>query len=86
MEPVSTRDREILRQRAQLQLEYANSDQNDIILKKWHAQAAGRRESPPIRLLFSNFNHEVITPRLRCEGEQGSMEFVERRPGRERPG
>jgi len=70
MEIISARDREILRQRAQLQLEYATSPQNDRILTKWRAQAAGRREAPPVRLLFSNFRHEVITPRLRCEGEQ----------------
>ncbi len=38
-------------------------------MRKWQAQAEGRRESPPVRLLFSNFRHEVITPRLRCEGE-----------------
>ena len=70
MEPISARDREILRQRARLQLDYATSAQNDVILRKWRAQAAGRREAPPVRLLFSNFRHEVITPRLQCEGEQ----------------
>ncbi len=70
MEIISARDREILRRRAQIQLNYANSPQNDIILKKWRAQAEGRREAPPVRLLFSNFRHEVITPRLQCEGQQ----------------
>lgn len=70
MEIISARDREILRRRAQLQLDFANSPQNDIILKKWRAQAEGRREAPPVRLLFSNFCHEVITPRLQCQGEQ----------------
>lgn len=70
MEPISARDRKILRQRAQLQRDYANAPENDIILEKWRAQAEGRRESPPVRLLFSNFRHEVITPRLQCEGEQ----------------
>ena len=70
MEPVSARDREILRQRAQLQLDYANAPQNEIILRKWRAQAEGRRESPPVRLLFSGFRSEVIIPRLKCEGEQ----------------
>lgn len=70
MELVSTRDREILRRRAQIQLDYAKSPQNDVILGKWRAQAEGRREAPPVRLLFSNFRHEVITPRLQCEGEQ----------------
>ena len=70
MEFISAHDREILRLRAQIQLDYANSPQNNIILKKWQAQAEGRREAPPVRLLFSNFRHEVITPRLKCEGEQ----------------
>ncbi|MBT3192182.1 MAG: hypothetical protein HN341_06470 [Verrucomicrobia bacterium] len=69
MQTISQRDREILRQRAQLQLEYANAPENEVILKKWRALAAGRRESPTVRLLFSNFRHEVITPRLQCEGE-----------------
>ncbi|HAS81431.1 MAG TPA: hypothetical protein DCS43_01820 [Verrucomicrobia bacterium] len=70
MEMMTGRDREILRQRAKLQLDYANSPRNEVILTKWRAQAEGRRESPPVRLLFSNFCHEVITPRLQCEGEQ----------------
>jgi len=70
MAPISARDREVLRQRAQLQREYAESPENDIILKKWQAQAEGRRDSPPVRFLPSNFRHEVVTPRLQCEGEQ----------------
>ena len=70
MESISIRDREILRQRAQIQLKYANSPQNDIILKKWRAQAESQRKAPPVRLLFSNFTHEVITPRLQCESEE----------------
>jgi len=53
-----------------MQRDYANSPQNERILKQWRAQAEGRRENPPVRLLFSNFVHEVITPRLQCEGEQ----------------
>jgi hypothetical protein len=70
MEAFSARDREVLRRRAHIQRDYANSPENATILKKWRAQAAGRRESPPIRLLFCNFRHEVITPRLQCEGEE----------------
>ena len=70
MESVSARDREILRRRAHLQKDYAQSPANEIILKKWRAQAEGRRYSPPVRLLFSNFRHEVVTPRLQCEGER----------------
>lgn len=70
MEPISASDREILRRRAQLQLDYANSARNEAILRQWRAQAQGRREAPPVRLLFSNFRHEIITPRLQCQGEQ----------------
>lgn len=70
MEPILARDREILRQRAQIQLDYANSAQNDAVLKKWLAQAQGRREAPPVRMPCSNFRHEIITPRLQCQGEQ----------------
>lgn len=70
MESISAADRRILRHRAQLQLEYAHAPENAVILKKWQAQAEGRRESPTVRLLFSNFTHEVITPRLQCEGAE----------------
>lgn len=70
METISQRDREILRKRAQLQLDCANAPENDVTLAKWRGQAAGRRESPPVRFLGSNFPHEVITPRLQGEGEQ----------------
>ncbi len=70
MQRISAQDRERLRQRAQLQLDYAHSSRNEVILKKWRAQAEGRREAPPVRLLASNFCHEVITPRLQCESDQ----------------
>lgn len=63
-------DREILRELAKKQLEYANSPKNDAILKKWDALAHGRRETPTVRLLYSNFEDEVIFPRMRCTGEE----------------
>jgi hypothetical protein len=69
MESISARDREILRSRAALQREYAEHPQNEVILKKWRAQAEGRRDCPPIRLLFFGFAREVVTSRLKCEGE-----------------
>lgn len=68
MENISAKDREILRALAHKKLEYAHAPQNDMILKKWDALANGRRETPTVRLLFSNFRHEVIEPRLQCEG------------------
>jgi len=69
MEQIPIHDREILRELAREQLTYANSPKNEEILKKWNALAEGRRETPTVRLLFSNFTHEVITPRLRCTTE-----------------
>ena len=69
MQHISEKDRARLRALAQKQLEYANSAENEVILKKWDALAKGKRETPTVRLLFSNFTHEVITPRMECEGE-----------------
>lgn len=69
MEVIHEKDRQRLRELANRQLEYANAPENEIILKKWDALAHGHRETPTVRLLFSNFPDEVITPRLQCEGE-----------------
>ncbi len=69
MERIQGKDLQRLRSLAQKQLEFAHSEENDIILKKWDALAKGRRETPTVRLLFSNFPHEVVEPRLECEGE-----------------
>ncbi len=70
MEQICVKDRQILRELAKRHLEYANSAENETILKKWNALAQGRRDTPTVRLLFSNFPHEVITPRLQCESAQ----------------
>ncbi len=70
MEKISMKDRQRLRELANRHLEYANSPENDRIIKMWEAQAAGRRETPTVRLLFSNFPHEVVEPRLQCEGAE----------------
>jgi hypothetical protein len=86
MDSISARDREIVRRRAQTQRDFALSSQNETILKKWKAQAEGRRDTPPVRFLASNFRHEVITPRLQCEGEQArriEAEILGRLVGRE---
>ena len=70
METITSRDRGILRELAARQLAYAHAPENEVILKKWDALAHRRRESPTVRLLFSNFPHEVVTPRMRCEGDE----------------
>ena len=69
MEVISLKDREILRSLAKRKLELANNARNDEILKMWQDLANGVRSKPTVRLLFSNFPHEVVTPRLCCEGE-----------------
>lgn len=77
MEQIHAKDREILRSIAQRYLEYANSPKNDEIMKKWKALESGRRESPTVRLLFSNFPHEVISPRMQCEsGDARNLEYT----------
>ncbi len=67
---IEENDRQVLRQLAEKQLEYANSPRNSEILRQWDALAHGRRETPTVRLLFSNFAHEVIQPRMRCRGRE----------------
>ncbi len=69
MEQMSAKDRERLRELAKQRLEFANCPKNEEITKKWIALAEGRKESPTVRLLFSNFGHEVITPRMQCESQ-----------------
>ena len=65
---VSLKDREILRELATRKAALATSARNDEILKMWDNQANGVRDTPTVRLLFSNFPGEVIEPRMRCEG------------------
>ncbi len=67
MEKVSLNDRVILRELAERKAAMAHCARNDEILAMWRAQAKGIKDTPPIRLLFSNFPGEVVTSRLRCE-------------------
>lgn len=69
MTNVSLKDREILRELAARKAAFAHSARNDEILEMWNKQAKGVRDTPTVRLLFSNFPREVIDPRMRCEGE-----------------
>ena len=52
---VSLKDREILRELAARKAALAHSARNDEILKMWNKQAKGVRDTPTVRLLFSNF-------------------------------
>ena len=74
---IHEKDRARLRALAQKQQEFAHDAKNDAILKQWEALGQGRRESPTVRLLFSNFTDEVITPCMQCEGEDArGMEYA----------
>ena len=66
---MNSKDREYVRRLAHRKAELANDEKNASILGKWQAQAEGRRETPTVRLLFSNFRHEVVDSRLQCEDE-----------------
>lgn len=70
MSVFSQKDLSRLRQLAHKQLEFANCPKNEKILKQWQSLAEGKREAPTVRLLFSNFEDEVIIPRMECEGEE----------------
>lgn len=70
MSVISSKDREILRTLANKQLALAHTKENQNILQKWNAQGEGRRDTPPVRFLTSNFPHEVIIPYMTCEGEE----------------
>ena len=67
---ISLKDREILRELAARKAQFANCARNDEILAMWDKQAKGVRDTPTVRLLFSNFPGEVIDPRMRCEGKE----------------
>jgi len=70
MEQITQRDREILRNLAARKASYARDAKNQAILKKWYAQAEGRRDMPTVRLLFSNLKGEIVAPQMQCVGER----------------
>ncbi len=67
---ISLKDRERLRALAAMRMEYATDQENDRILKMWHALSEGKRETPTVRLLFSNFMDEVVDNRLVCTDKE----------------
>lgn len=77
MSILNEKDTEILRGLARRQLEFARSDENEEILAQWKALEEGRRERPTVRLLFSNFTHEVIKPRMSCsDTDARTLEYM----------
>ena len=76
MENISLHDRAILREIAERKLLLAHCKRNEEILDMWKKQAKGIKDTPTVRLLFSNFPREVVGNRLRCEGDDArKLEF-----------
>lgn len=64
---MTPKDREILRQLAQKQLEIYHSPKNQERIALWKRHNAGKGERPVIHLELETFEQEVIPQRLRCE-------------------
>ncbi len=66
---ISEQDREILREVAKKQLEYANMDSNKERIKLWYKHNALQGDRPMIHLEMWTFAHEILPQRLKCQGE-----------------
>lgn len=62
------KDREILRETAKMQMDFASQERNAVLKEKWYRHNALEGEVPMVVLESWGFNNEVITPRLRCSG------------------
>lgn len=70
MQTINKADRQILRDLAKNQLEYANSDRNKEVIRRWYKLNAGDSTTPLIHLEIGTFMSEVIPHRLCCEGDK----------------
>lgn len=66
---ISSRDREILRELAKKQLELANAEINQRRKKLWYKHNALQGEVPLVHLDAWGLYHELVDPKLKCEGE-----------------
>jgi len=67
---ISAKDRNILRELAKKQLEYANSPANKETIRLWYLHNACKGERPMIHLEMGTFRREIIPKRQKCEGER----------------
>ncbi len=70
---IGEKDREILRETAKKQLDYANMESNLQRKKEWYLHNELKGERPMIQLELGTFAHEIIPQRLRCQGEFARM-------------
>ncbi|MDD3278450.1 MAG: hypothetical protein PHG16_06130 [Lachnospiraceae bacterium] len=65
---ISKKDREILRETAKKQLEYANTEKNRRREAQWYLHNDLKGERPMVQLEMWSFNHEILPDRIQCEG------------------
>lgn len=66
---INAKDRDILRELASRQSEYAASNRMQGIVNDWKAHNNFRSSRPMVYLEINAYKDEVIEPRMRCEGE-----------------
>lgn len=66
---ISNKDREILRELAKKQLEYAKSPEMDALKKEWLLHNTFRGQRPMIQVELDSFADDLIPQILRCETE-----------------
>lgn len=66
---ISAQDREILREVAKKQLEFANMENNKERIKLWYKHNALQGDRPMIHLEMWTFAQEILPQRLKCRGE-----------------
>lgn len=65
---ISKKDREVLREVAKKQLEYANMEINRKRESEWYLHNDLKGERPMVQLEMWSFHHEIIPQLLKCEG------------------
>ena len=66
---IDAEDREILRELAKKQLQYANEEKNRKRRKEWYLHNELKGERPMIHLEMATFEQEILPQRMRCRGE-----------------
>lgn len=66
---ISEKDREILREKARIQLDYANRPENSKRRHDWYLHNDLKGEKPMVQLELGSFADEIIPERMMCEGE-----------------
>lgn len=66
---ISAEDKIILRKAAHRQMELANMERNEKLIKMWYEHNELNGERPLIHLEMETFSHEILPQRMQCKGE-----------------